>query len=99
MEGSSEGVKGNALLRYFGIETGDKARDVLLWSTPYLLFLTAGLVGLSFAVHFFFPLPLWIYVLAIGLPLVNLWFFLARIRQAGIEAQAPVSEDESSPEE
>jgi hypothetical protein len=76
------------------LESGKKAWAVVLWTLPYVLMLTTGLVLLSFAVQFFNPLPLWVYVLSIGMGLAYLFFFLARLHQAGVEAGSRTQADE-----
>ena len=76
-----DGRSRRSILGYFGMETGEKAWDVLLWTAPYLLFLIAGLVGLSFAVQWFFPLPLPLHAGAICLAVLYFFLFLARVRR------------------
>jgi len=75
-----DGRSRKSVLGYFGLETGGKAWDVLLWTAPYLLFLIGGLVGLSFAVQWFFPLPLSLHAGAICLAVLYFFLFLARVR-------------------
>lgn len=87
MESLSPSGKERALLRFFGMETGEKAWDVFVWAMPYVGILAAGLVGLSYAVQLLSPLPVWVHVLAICLAVVYFFFFLARVRQAGEEAR------------
>lgn len=74
------------ILRYFGLETAQRGREALLWALPYLLLLATGLAGLSFVVHWLFPLPLAVYAAAVGLALVYFFLFLARVRTAAERA-------------
>lgn len=85
-----EGDKGrNAVLAYFGLDTGAGAWEVLLWTAPYLAFLAVGLLGLSALVQWVMPLPLWVHGAAIALALAYFFLFLARLRRA-----AEISEGE-----
>jgi len=95
MAGGAERRGGNALLRYFGMETGAKALEVFLWAFPYLCVLAAGLAGMSYLVQLLSPLPLWIYAMAIVLALLYLFLFMARLRQAEAEARLRGGEDHS----
>ena len=99
MQDFGDEEESNALLRYFGIETGDEARRTLLWAAPYLLLLAAGLLVLSFVVHFYLSLPFWFYAIAIGLAALNLFFLLARARQMEIEARTGAGDGDSPPEQ
>jgi hypothetical protein len=93
MASAVEQKKGNAILRYFGMETGRKALEVFVWAFPYLCVVAAGLAGLSYLVQLLNPLSFWVYVVAIALSLVYLFLFLARLRQA--EAEARLRGDEN----
>ncbi|GAB4260161.1 MAG: hypothetical protein Kow0092_08850 [Deferrisomatales bacterium] len=84
----------SGVLGYFGMDTPERARETLLWVSPYLAVLALGLGGLSLLVQRFFPLPVWVHVLAIALALLYFLLFLARIRQMGAETG-----EEDEPEE
>lgn len=86
-----DGRPQRSILAFFGLETGEKAWDVFLWTAPYLLFLVAGLAGLSFVVQWFFPLPLLLHAGAITLALLYFFLFLARVRH--VAATGGGSED------
>ncbi|GAB4266172.1 hypothetical protein [Deferrisoma sp.] len=89
---------GNGFLRFFGLETGEKARETILWALPYLLLMAAALVGLSLLVQWLWPVAGWVHAVAIGLALVYLFAFLARMRQMALEARTePVDEDRPEP--
>lgn len=88
---------GNPVLRYFGLETVERAREVFLWALPFLLLLGAGLAGLSFVVHWLFPLPLVVYVAAAGLALVYFFFFLSRVRAVAERASEDSDTGDSPP--
>ena len=77
---------GNPVLRYFGLETGQKAVETVLWALPYLAIMAAALGGLSFLVNWLWPLPLWVHGLAVGLAVFYMFLFLARMRAAAGEA-------------
>jgi len=85
MEASERGGAGRLLLAYFGLESREKALSVLSWSVPYLLLLGAGLLGLSFAVQWVFPMSLWVHGAALVLSLAYFFLFLARLRRAAEE--------------
>jgi hypothetical protein len=87
----------NAVLRYFGLETVRQAREVFLWALPFLLLLGAGLAGLSFVVHWLFPLPLVVYVAAAGLAMVYFFFFLSRVRAVAARASEDSDTGDSPP--
>lgn len=87
MEEVPGGAETGGVLRFFGMETKQKAVEVTLWVLPYVLLLAAGLAILSYTVQWFFPLPLWIHFIAIALALLYFFFFLARVRQMGAEAR------------
>ena len=78
----------NGFLRFFGLETGEKARETLLWALPYLALMAAALVGMSLLVQWLWPVAGWVHVVAIGLALVYLFAFLARMRQMAAEVRA-----------
>jgi hypothetical protein len=92
-------ANGSPLLRFFGMETGAKAREVAAWCLPYLCLLAAALAGLSYVVQLVNPLPLWVHVVAIVLALVYLFLFLARVRQAGAEARERGGAESDVPED
>ena len=87
----------NPVLRYFGLETVGRAREVFLWALPFLLLLGAGLAGLSFVVHWLFPLPMGVYVAAAGLALVYFFFFLSRVRAVAERASEESGTGDSPP--
>lgn len=78
-------------LRYFGLDTGEKARRTVAWVLPYLAFFALILAGLSFGVNYLVPLPLWGFAAAIGVALVMPFFFLARLRAQAEEYRAAAS--------
>ena len=82
-----ERVRRGGFLAFFGLETADKASETVFWALPYLGILVAGLVFLSWLVHKLNPLPGWVYAAAIFLAIVYFFFFLARVRQMGLDAQ------------
>jgi hypothetical protein len=84
-----DGRSPRSILGYFGLETGQKAWDVLVWTSPYLLFLIAGLVGMSFAVQWVFPLPLLLHTGAICLAVLYFFLFLARVRHVAETGGGP----------
>jgi len=88
-----------SFLGFFGLETGEKAWDVVLWTAPYLLLLVGGLVGLSFAVQWVFPLPLLLHAGAICLAVAYFFLFLARLRHvADVAAESEGDETQSDAE-
>ncbi|MBI5443096.1 MAG: hypothetical protein HY900_18010 [Deltaproteobacteria bacterium] len=87
--------EGAGLLRFFGLETGEKALTVLCWTIPYLALLALGFAGLSYLVQLITPLPVWVYVVASALGLLYFFLFLARMRQMGSEAQARSEAEEA----
>ncbi len=93
----TEPKPGNPVLRYFGLETAERAREVFLWALPFLLLLGAGLGGLSFVVHWLFPLPIGVYVAAAGLALVYFFFFLSRVRAVAERASEDSDTGDPSP--
>jgi len=84
----ADGGSRRSLLGFFGLETGEKAWDAFLWAAPYLCLLVAGLVGMSFAVQWFFPLPLSLHGAAIVLAALYFFLFLARVRHVADAAEA-----------
>lgn len=78
---------GRRVLRYFGLETGKKAGQTLLWTSPYLAILTLALGLLSYLVQRLFPVALWVHLLAIALAILYFFFFLARMRQLSAQAE------------
>ncbi len=81
-------VRGNPVLRYFGLETGQRALETVLWALPYLAIMAAALAGLSFLVNWLWPLSLWVHGLAVGLAVFYMFLFLARMRAATGAADA-----------
>jgi hypothetical protein len=88
MAQAPEGKQGSGLLRYFGLETRAKALSVVGWAAPYLGLLGVGFAGLSYLVNLIIPLSLWVYLVASTLAIAYFFFFLARMRQIGAEAEA-----------
>ncbi len=88
MGADQESSKGPALLRFFGLETPAKAMEATLWICPYLIVLCLALSGLSYLVQMLTPLSPWVYAVAFFLAIVYFFFFLARMRQMGLEAQS-----------
>ena len=80
--------RGNPVLRFFGLHTAEKATETVTWVAPYVGIFLFVLVLMSLLVQRFFPLPLWVHVLAVCLAGVNCFFFLARIRHSSLEDEA-----------
>jgi hypothetical protein len=79
--------RGPGVFGYFGLETREKFTEVLLWTLPYLGMLVLGLGGLSWLVQKLTPISFWVYAVAMSLAILYFFFFLARVRQMGVEAQ------------
>ncbi|HEY6009076.1 MAG TPA: hypothetical protein VIU40_12195 [Geobacteraceae bacterium] len=86
-------------LRYFGLDTGEKARRTVVWVLPYLAFFALLLGGLSVGVNYLVPLPLWGFLTAIGVALVMPFFFLARLRAQAEEYRAAAAAAAKKPDE
>ena len=89
---------GRKMLRYFGLETGEKAGQTLLWTSPYLAILTLAMGLLSYLVQRLFPMALWVHLVAIVLALVYFFFFLARMRQLSAQAEGAGEGPEEGPD-
>lgn len=79
--------KGNPALRFFGLHSAEKATETVTWVAPYVGIFLFVLVLMSLLIQRFFPLPLWVHVLAVCIAGVNCFFFLARIRQSSLECE------------
>ena len=75
---------GNPVLRFFGLHTAEHAGETALWVAPYLALFLCALIAMSLLVQRFFPLAIWVHVLAVSLAGVNCFLFLARIRWSAL---------------
>ncbi len=93
MDSGTDRAPGNPVLRYFGLESRNKARAAFLWALPYLSFMAVVLLGLSLLVQWLWPVPVWAHGVAIVLALVHLFLFLARIRKSALRGADPGTPD------
>ncbi len=82
----------NRVLRFFGLESREKAFHTLLWALPYLALMGCALLGASLLIQWLWPVPVWIHAVAICLALTYLFFFLARMRQMALESDVEEGE-------
>jgi hypothetical protein len=83
---------------FFGLESREKALETFVWTLPYLGIVVVSLVSLSWLVQKLNPMPLWVYTLAIVLAILYFFFFLARVRQMGLESHEPSEKGPQQPQ-
>jgi hypothetical protein len=85
--------------RFLGIETGEKARKLLLWASPYLAMFLAILLSLSYLVQRFIAyLPLWMHAVAIICSLAAFLMFVGWGRRMVMDALEGRGEDSAREE-